>query len=309
MQKPNATLISNCHHLHHEQPDPVRVAYFLTESPEHLTLPLRKNNLFVITRFIKGSGNLTIDLSPYPIRPGSLFIIHPHSDYSLDTAGEADLEGWSLSIREDYLHQAGSNLLELIFGLRNVSGFPVPKDNGEKLDQLFYFLQAELQFRSAGSDPVINAYLTILLSEFTNLSADAVTAADRNLHDPRYDEFLDLVNKEFREIRDVETYAARIHISSKQLNRICKEASGRTPSQLLDMRIHLEASRLLHYTNRSVKEISYDLGFGEPSYFIKFYRRIGKQTPHQYRLLMSEKEHETQAYRSPDLNLLPYYHN
>src|SRR5882757_455476 len=176
MQKPNATLISNCHHLHHEQPDPVRVAYFLTESPEHLTLPVRKNNLFVITRFIKGSGNLTIDLSPYPIQPGSLFIIHPHSDYSLDTAGEADLEGWSLSIQEDYLHQAGSNLLELIFGLRNVSGFPVPKDNGEKVDQLFYFLQAELQGKSAGSDPVINAYLTILLSEFTNLSADAVTA-------------------------------------------------------------------------------------------------------------------------------------
>ncbi len=309
MHKPNATLISNCHHLHHEQPDPVQVAYFLTESREQLTLPVRKNNRFVITRFIKGSGNLTIDLSPYPIQPDTLFIIHPHSDFSLDTAGEADLEGWSLSIQEDYLHQAGSNLLELIFGLRNVSGFSVPKDNGEKLDQLFYFLQAELQVRSAGSDPVINAYLTLLLSEFTKLSADDITAADRNLHDPRYDEFLDLVNKEFREIRDVETYAARIHLSSKQLNRICKEASGRTPSQLLDMRIHLEASRLLHYTNRSVKEISYDLGFGEPSYFIKFYRRIGKQTPHQYRQLMSEKEHETQAYRSPDLNLLPYYHN
>jgi len=141
-------------------------------------------------------------------------------------------------------------------------------------------------------DSVINAYLTILLSEFNQLSADPSTG--RSLHDPRYDEFLDLVNKEFREIRDVGTYAARIHISSKQLNRICKEASGRTPGQLLDMRIHLEASRLLHYTNRSVKEISYDLGFGEPSYFIKFYRRISNQTPHQYRQY---------------LNLLSYYNN
>jgi len=43
------------------------------------------------------------------------------------------------------------------------------------------------------------------------------------------------------------------------------------------------------------------------------YRRIGKQTPHQYRQLMSEKEHETheagRPYRSQDVNLLPYYHN
>ena len=310
MQKPIATLISNQHHLHPEKSDPVQVAYFLTESRERLSLPVRKNDLFVITRFIKGSGHLTIDLSSYPIEPGSIFIIHPHSDYSLDAAEEADLEGWSLTIQENYLHQAGSNLLELIFGLRNISQFPVPQDNGERLDQLFYFLQAELRVRSAGSDPVINAYLTILLSEFTQLSVDY--SSERSLHDPRYDEFLDLVNKEFREIRNIETYAAMIHISSKQLNRICKEACGRTPSQLLDMRIHLEASRLLHYTTRSVKEISYDLGFGEPSYFIKFYRRIGKQTPHQYRTLMSEKEHETgRVYRSEDTNLslLPYYHN
>ncbi|HMH22442.1 MAG TPA: helix-turn-helix domain-containing protein [Puia sp.] len=308
MQKPVATPISNKHHLRPDRPDPVQVAYFLTESPERLSLPVRKNDHFVIAWFIKGSGYLTVDLSAYPIRADSLFIIHPHSDCSLDTTEDTDLEGWSLSIKEDYLHQAGSNLLGLIFGLRNISQFPVPKVKGEKLEQLFYFLQTELRAKSPDSDPVINAYLTILLSEFNDLSASS--SEDRSLHDPRYGEFLDLVNKEFREIRDVETFAARIHISSKQLNRICKEASGRTASQLLDMRIHLEASRLLHYSTRSVKEISYDLGFGQPSYFIKFYRRISNQTPHQYRQLMSEKEHETgRTYKSRDMNLLPYYHN
>ena len=292
MKQPITTLISERHHLHPGKPDLVQVTYFLNESPERLSLPVRNNDLLVIIWFIKGSGTLTIDSFPCPIRAGSLFIIHPHSEYSLDTAEEARLEGWRLSIQENYLRQAGSNLLELIFGLRNISQFPVPNDNGKKLDQFFHFLQAELHTKSPGADPVINAYLTILLSEFNQLSADPSTG--RSLHDPRYDEFLDLVNKEFREIRDVGTYAARIHISTKQLNRICKEASGRTPGQLLDMRIHLEASRLLHYTNRSVKEISYDLGFGEPSYFIKFYRRISNQTPHQYRQY---------------LNLLPYYNN
>lgn len=308
MQKPIATLISRQPHLHPGKSDPVQISYFLNESREKLSLPVRKNDLFIITRFIKGGGTLTVDHSPYPIQAGSLFIIHPHSDYSLDTAVDAELEGWSLSIQENYLHQAGSNLLALIFGLRNISWLPVPNDNGEKLDQLFYFLQKELHIKTPDADPVINAYLTILLAEFNKLSADAAT--DRGLHDPRYDEFLDLVNKEFREIRDIETYATMIHISSKQLNRICKEASGRTPGQLLDLRIHLEASRLLHYTTRSVKEISYDLGFGQPSYFIKFYRRIGNQTPHQYRQLMSEKEHATErTYTNRDLNLLPYHHN
>lgn len=270
----------------------IQLSYFRNKPPQRLPLSTRENDLIVITRFIKGSGHCTIDLLPYPIQAGSLFIIHPHSDYFLEIDEEADLEGWRLSIQKDYFHQAGSNLLELIFGLRNIVQLPVPKDKGEKLDTLFYFLWTEVHTPSAGADPVINAYLMILLSEFSQLSTDSSTG--RNLHDPRYDEFLDLVNKEFREIRDIATYAARIHISSKQLNRICKEASGRTPGQLLDRRIHMEASRLLQYTNRSVKEISYELGFGEPSYFIKFYRRITNQTPHQYRQY---------------LNLQSYYHN
>src|SRR5258708_18792570 len=88
MQKPIATLISNQHHLHPEMPDPVQVAYFLTESRDRMSLPVRKNDLFVITRFIKDSGHLTIDLSSYPIEPGRIFIIQPQSHYQLDAAHE-----------------------------------------------------------------------------------------------------------------------------------------------------------------------------------------------------------------------------
>ena len=292
IRRPGTNPIFDQHYLYSGKSDPIQLSYFHNRSPLRLSLSSRVNDLFVITRFVKGSGHCTVDLFPHPVQAGSLFIIHPHSDYSLDIDEEADLEGWTVSIQKDYFRQAGSNLLELIFGLRNISHFPVPKDKGEKLDKLFYFLRTELNTRSPGADPVINAYLTILLSEFNQLSTNSSTG--RNLHDPRYDDFLDLVNKDFREIRDVETYAARIHISSKQLSRICKDASGRTPGQLLDRRIHMEASRLLQYTNRSVKEISYELGFGEPSYFIKFYRRISNQTPHQYRQY---------------LNLQPYNHN
>lgn len=309
MLKSIVTTISNKRPSTSNKPaPPVQVVHFVTGFPERPVLPVRQNDLLLITWFIKGSGLLTVDFYAQPVETNSLFFIQPHTVYSLDTQKETNLEGWSLSINENYLHEYGSNLSELIFELRNISKLKIPKENRQKIEQLFYFLQTELLASSPGAEPIINSYLTILLSEFKKLSDSPSTY--RRSHDPRYDEFLDLINKEFREIKDIETYAGRIHISSKQLNRICKEVAGRTAGQLLDARIHVEASRLLHYTNRSVKEISYELGFTEPSYFVKFYRRISKKTPHQYRQLISGPlPGSSENYTSRDLSLIQLYDN
>lgn len=279
---------------HKQGSNPVELVYFLSESPEHLALPAQQNELFNFTWFIKGGGLMSIDFTDHPIETNKLFVLHPHTVYSLDTLGETALEGWHLSINGHYLQESGSNLLDLLFELRNIGSLRIPVENTHKLDRLFYFLQTELG--SSNAESVVNSYLTILLSEFKNLSTASTTLLKH--HDHRYDEFIELINRDFRDIRDVETYASRIHISSKQLNRICKEITGQTAARILEARIHLEASRLLHYTSRSVKEISYELGFGEPSYFIKFYRRISKQTPHQYRVFMSGKQHPIAANRA-----------
>jgi len=287
MYPPKPVLLSDKQPSYPELPDPVRVIRWASASSERLILPARQNDLFMITWITKGKGLLTIDLSSEPFERDQLFIIRPGTVWGLDTEKMTGLEGWSLSIKENYLHEYGSNLSGLIFELHNITNLKIPEENRQKMAQLFYFLQTELPAGSPEAAVVVNSYLTILLSEFKKLSGDP--SAHRTLHDPRYEEFLEMMNKEFREIKDIGTYAARVYISSKQLNRICKEVTGRTAAQLLEERIHLEASRLLHYTNRSIKDISYELGFGQPAYFIKFYRRISNKTPHQYRQLLSGK--------------------
>ncbi|MDR3716595.1 MAG: helix-turn-helix domain-containing protein [Puia sp.] len=274
---------------HAQGANPVEIMHFLSESPEHLALPAQQNEFFVFTWFIRGKGLMTIDFADHRVESNRLFVLQPHTVYALDTLSETSLEGWRLSINGHYLQESGSNLSDLLFELRNIGSLRIPAENTHKLDRLFYFLQTELEHLSPDSAPVVNSYLTILLSEFKKLSKASTTLLKH--HDARYDEFIELINRDFRDTRDIETYAAKIHISSKQLNRICKEITGQTAARILETRIHLEASRLLHYTNRSVKEISYELGFGEPSYFIKFYRRISKQTPQQYRMFMSGKHH------------------
>ncbi len=68
-------------------------------------------------------------------------------------------------------------------------------------------------------------------------------------------------------------YAAQLHITEKRLNEICKEATGNTVSNYLKERILLEAKRLLSHSAGSVKEIGYHLGFEDPSYFARFFKK------------------------------------
>ncbi|WP_459640649.1 helix-turn-helix domain-containing protein [Flavobacterium sp. CGRL2] len=58
---------------------------------------------------------------------------------------------------------------------------------------------------------------------------------------------------------------------------------GKTPKEIIDDRVMLEAKRLLAHTNENVKEISYELGFEEPTNFIKYFRKHSNSTPVEFR--------------------------
>ncbi|AOW14451.1 hypothetical protein LPB72_02990 [Hydrogenophaga crassostreae] len=59
---------------------------------------------------------------------------------------------------------------------------------------------------------------------------------------------------------------------------------GFTAKQVIDRRIVLEARRLLAHSQMPVAHIGHQLGFTEPTNFVKFFRRLGGETPQQFRL-------------------------
>ena len=67
------------------------------------------------------------------------------------------------------------------------------------------------------------------------------------------------------------------------LSEVVKEQSGKPAISHIHERLILEAKRLLFHTDGSVKEIAYDLGFEDDSYFNRFFKRITQQTPSEYR--------------------------
>jgi len=84
-------------------------------------------------------------------------------------------------------------------------------------------------------------------------------------------------------------YARLLALTPGHLNDLTKAATGQTASALIDARLILEAKRLLAHSDASTAEIAADLGFQDPSYFGRFFRRHVDQSPGAFRAAIREK--------------------
>jgi len=58
---------------------------------------------------------------------------------------------------------------------------------------------------------------------------------------------------------------------------------GKTPMQMIQERVILEAQRLLLYSELNINQICYKLGFDDPSYFVKYFKKHAKIAPSEFR--------------------------
>lgn len=80
----------------------------------------------------------------------------------------------------------------------------------------------------------------------------------------------------------VQDFAEQLNVTAKKLSALTKHFTGDTPAQLIkDLKI-LEAKRRLSSRRKSIKEIAYDLGFDQPTYFTKFFKKATQITPKQF---------------------------
>jgi AraC family transcriptional regulator, transcriptional activator of pobA len=101
--------------------------------------------------------------------------------------------------------------------------------------------------------------------------------------------FQALIDEHFRRRHRVAEYAGLLGLTPGHLNDLTKAATGQTASALIDARLILEAKRLLAHSDATTAQIAADLGFEDPSYFGRFFRRHADQAPGAFRATIREK--------------------
>ena len=121
--------------------------------------------------------------------------------------------------------------------------------------------------------------LTLLCIHCLRTISDFDTSDNKN--QILYSNFRRLLRNNFREIKKVKEYAAKLSISEKVLNEIVSSKTGTSASSIIYKQIILEAKRLLN-TGMSTKEAAYDLNFEDPSHFSKFFKTQTGISPSEF---------------------------
>jgi AraC family transcriptional activator of pobA len=103
--------------------------------------------------------------------------------------------------------------------------------------------------------------------------------------------FMDLLERQFPvehaaeplKLRTAQDFAAKLAVHINYLNRAVKTVTGKPTSVHIAERIAAEAKALLQHTDWSVADIAYALGFGYPTYFNNFFKRVTGLTPKSLR--------------------------
>ncbi|MGK4568403.1 helix-turn-helix domain-containing protein [Flavobacterium sp. 3HN19-14] len=100
--------------------------------------------------------------------------------------------------------------------------------------------------------------------------------------------FRQLLEKNYGTLKRPGEYAKLLNISTPYLNECIKNSTSSSVSQLIHERVILEAKRLLYHTDKSVKEIAFELGYADYPYFTRLFRKVTGITA----LAFKRKNHE-----------------
>ena len=231
------------------------------------------HGFYEIIWFQKGSGTHYVDFNQYAIAPGTIIFISPGQIHSFDT--KHDQEGYVLKI-----------CAELFDDFVSLSCVTVQDKDSAALEMLVAAMQEELKKEdSLGHREALHALVKLFVIMVRRSYAEINPSAP-NPHKVSYKAFLNfrkLIEENYCRLHTVKDYASLLNVSSKTLTLYVNECSKYSPLELINNRIILEAKRLLRYSVLSVKEIAFRLGFEDPSYFAKFFKRLVKQSPADYR--------------------------
>ncbi|OON69662.1 helix-turn-helix domain-containing protein [Hymenobacter sp. CRA2] len=241
------------------------------------------HDFYLLVYIEAGYGTHTIDQVSYELRPGSVFFLAPGQVHHWQLPPE--VRGYVVFFdAEFYLFRyPGPRLYEYpFFTGAHPPVLYLPAPDEPELHPLLARLYAESTTAFPHQAEIIRSYLHLCL-ELAARHFPAAPAGGGNLALQQIRQFGALLNQYYRTMRTVQDYAAQLHLTANHLNAICRRVLNKTASTLIHERVVVEAQRLLATTALSVAEVAYELGFTDPSYFGRYFRKYTGRTPEAFR--------------------------
>jgi AraC family transcriptional activator of pobA len=219
--------------------------------------------------------------------PGPVAIVVPPSVvHGFQFAPGTD--GWVLTLSSRFLSegdfQTAGAAFEALFAAPRVLDMRDDAPGAQRLDALMRELAAEFALSGTPPPPPTTAWLArALLWRLAQVQGAQAPGEAGHRRQALFTRFLALVEAHHLEHWTVAQYAQRLGLSTARLNRLVRAASNRSAQELVHERLTREACRRLLYVAAPAASLALELGFEDPAYFSRFFRRQTGLSPQKWR--------------------------
>ena len=258
-----------------------------SDQPYDSTSPHR-HSYFEIFYFVKGGGVHEIDFTKTEIKDQSLHFLAPGQVHLIKR--DKGSHGFVVKFSREFFNLGKINKVDLYDqAIFNHEGgkteVQLPKSQRNYFKDLFEKIHTEYESEEDSSDEILRSYLQILIIKacriFKRVYKLENASEERSVALVRA--YRKLIEQYFHTHHSVNAYASMLHISANHLSTTVKSELGKSASELIHDRIILECKRLLYHSGKSAKEISYKLGFSDPSYFSRYFKKHVGVSPNVFR--------------------------
>lgn len=264
----------------------VDLATLYQEFKDTLTITHR-TGFYHIIWFQEGNPIHLVDFNPIQINPNSIIFLNKDTVQRFDN--KTKFGGKAILFTDNFFCRTETDTKFLRSTILFNDLFSVSQVQIQKQSKLFEDLLQQMMDELQNSKD--NSQADIL----QNLLHNFLLHSERERRQQNFTEikkgadldyvmlFKDIIETDFKYQKQVKYYAKQIIITEKRLNQATTKILGKSPKELIDDRVLLEAKRILAHTTESVKEIAYYLGFEEPTNFIKYFKKHSELTPIEFR--------------------------
>lgn len=244
----------------------------------------RHEDFLQILYIFNGDGRIHIGHNDDLIDSPSLIIVPrlvPHGFHF-----DKNIEGCVITINHHFLQKLITFDHALFESLQSPAVLNFKKNSAQWLEIKLIIEQLYDEFTRSDSwrsQLIANHLIRLVIYIGRSLPLQLVQASKGSRAAAHVDRFKKFLDENFREHLSMGEYADMLGITKTQLNRVCREVLGKSSLELVHRRLIVEAQRDLVYSNISIKEIAFTLGFQDEAYFTRFFKKIEGISPSQFR--------------------------
>lgn len=235
----------------------------------------------------KGKGSFLVDFIEYSFSGNTILFLSPYQNFQWLGTEHTPLK--LLTFHGDFYcieyHKREVACNGLLFN--NIYLKPhvtVDTDSYNEIEAILGKMTIENAFCNPYSEAILKTYLQLILALCSKVKGEQIEQFKLNtILEKEIVDFQKLLENYFINEKSPSFYATKLALTTSAFSKKIKKQFGKSPSQLIQERVILEAKKLLHLTHKSVKEIAFELGFEDEFYFSRYFKKGTELSPLHYR--------------------------